>query len=133
VSKQGESDDSKEGEEEYSDESEVEVEGSWKSDEEAEEDAGEMACAGGCKGKWSRYSFEELDWNQDPLAEDVCGTHSGCLFWSVPARAPRLTVCLCSQVLCIVFNVAIGLTMAVWGEQLWITRCVRDDVNTTNA
>ena len=36
-----------------------------------EEDAGEMACVGGCKGEWNRYSFEELDWNQDPFAEDA--------------------------------------------------------------
>ena len=59
---------------EESDESEEEV---------TDEDAGEMACTGGCKGNWSRYSFEELDWNSDPLAEDG--------LWHVL----WLTVCLC--------------------------------------
>jgi len=31
---------------------------------------GVMACPGGCKGTWSRYNFDELDWNNDSLAED---------------------------------------------------------------
>ena len=44
-------------------------ESSESEDQESEED-GEMACTGGCKGKWSRYRFNELDWNDDPLAED---------------------------------------------------------------
>ena len=61
TSKKRKSEHSKEEEVKESGESEVEVE---------VEDAGEMACTGGCKCKWSRYSFEELDWNQDPLAED---------------------------------------------------------------
>ena len=37
--------------------------------QESEED-GEMSCTGGCKGKWSRYRFNEQNWNDDSLAED---------------------------------------------------------------
>ena len=56
-----------ENKEEESDESEK---------EESEED-GDMACTGGCKGKWSQYMFDELDWNDDPLAEDgLCHTYA---------------------------------------------------------
>ena len=52
-----------------------------------EEDPGEMACNGGCKGKWSRYSFEELDWNQDPLAEDG--------LWHAHSSISECAACLC--------------------------------------
>ena len=40
-------------------------------EEEAEEDVGQMACCGrGCNGQWRQYRFEELDWDDDPFAED---------------------------------------------------------------
>ena len=43
---------------------------------------GEMACTGGCEGKWSRYKFDELDWNGDPLAEDGIVQCVQCYNWS---------------------------------------------------
>ena len=71
VSKKEESDECEEEEEEESDESEEEVlEESDESEEQDSGEDGEMACTGGCKDKWSRYGFDELDWNDDPLAED---------------------------------------------------------------
>ena len=87
VSKKCESDDSDEEEEEDSyeseEEEEEEVEESCESKEEAEEGADKMACNGGCIGKWSQYRFDELDWNQDPLAEDgVCHTYSSSSVYS---------------------------------------------------
>ena len=48
----------------------MEESGESKDESEEEEGHDEMACAGGCKGNWTRYSFEELDWNQDPYAKD---------------------------------------------------------------
>ena len=39
------------------------------SDEREQQENSEMSCTGGCKGKWSRYRFNEQDWNDDPLAE----------------------------------------------------------------
>ena len=50
----------------------IDEEGSDERDELAsEEDAdGDMLCSGGCTGRWSHYKFDELDWNEDPLAED---------------------------------------------------------------
>ena len=73
TSQKRKSEHSKEEEVKESGEGEVEV---------GVEDAGEMACTGGCKGNWSRYSFEELDWNQDPLAEDGIVQCIQCLNWS---------------------------------------------------
>ena len=43
---------------------------------------GEMSCTGGCEGKWSRYNFNELDWNDDPLAEDGIVQCEQCSNWS---------------------------------------------------
>ena len=90
VSKKCESDDSDEEEEEdsYESEGQEQEEEVMNSDESPEEDVkeeetGEMACNGGCIGKWSQYRFDELDWNQDPLAEDgVCHTYSSSSVYS---------------------------------------------------
>ena len=127
VSKKGQSGESEEEEEEDSCESD-------------EEEDGEMACTGGCKGKWSRYSFEELDWNQDPLAEDG--------LW----HAYWLYVCLCphrvsSHFLFVLSSIVQCVQCRNWShdgcvgrEKLWATKvhcpiglagCVRDDVDTT--
>lgn len=98
VSKKLESDDSDEEEEEDSYESEEqEEEQVMNSDESPEEDVkeeetGEMACNGGCIGKWSQYRFDELDWNQDPLAEDgVCHTYSSSSVYSS-------CLCVCTNI-----------------------------------
>jgi hypothetical protein len=40
------------------------------SDEHENEVDGELSCTGGCKGKWSRYRFNEQNSNDDSLAED---------------------------------------------------------------
>ena len=56
-------------------------------DERDEEEDGEISCTGGCKGKWSQYKFEELDWNQDPLAEDG--------LWHAHSSISECSVCLC--------------------------------------
>ena len=47
-----------------------EIDESEESEQQENEEDGEMLCTGGCKGKWSRYRFNEQDWNDDPLAED---------------------------------------------------------------
>ena len=122
-------DDSEEDEEGESDKSEKEQEiddreeseegepdKSEKSQEEEQGVDGEMACNGGSIGKWGQYSFEELNWESDPLA--AAG------LW----HALRLVVCLCTrtmlsahtdgfcpQVLCSVCNVAIT-PMSLCGE-----------------
>ena len=86
--------------EQESDESEKE--------QETEQD-GEMACTGGCTGKWSQYSFEELDWLEDPLAADHGLWH---VLWVAVCLCSRTmfrahTDGFCPQVLCSVCNVAI--------------------------
>ena len=43
---------------------------------------GEMSCTGGCEGKWSRYNFNELDWNDDPIEEDGIVQCEQCNNWS---------------------------------------------------
>ena len=86
-------------------------------DQESEED-GEMACTGGCKGKWSRYRFSELDWNDDSLAEDG--------LWHTNTIQPLCPhyVCLWCQVLFNVHNATNGRTFPVWGGQLYTMKTI---------
>ena len=93
--------------------------------QESEED-GEMACTGGCKGKWSRYRFNDQNWNDDPLAGDgmwheycTLSYHHLCI---LTAHGCALTTGWCCQVLFSVFNVTSGCTTLVWGGQLYKTK-----------
>ena len=106
---------------EESDDSEEEVEEAIESkEEEVEEDAGEMSCTGGCKGKWSRYSFEELDWNQDPLAEDGLW-HAYCLL-SVYCDLFVLALCSCSHCLFVLSGIVQCVQCRNWSHNNCVGR-----------
>ena len=84
---------------------------------------GELLCTGGCSGEWSRYRFNEQNWNDDSLAEDglwhACYRHL-CILNCVDGCA--LTTGWCSQVLSSVCNVASGRTIAVCGGRECATK-----------
>ena len=91
-------------------------------DQESEED-GEMACTGGCKGKWSRYRFTELDYKDDSLAED--GLWHTYAFPSLYYHYVCAVFTVCPQVLFNVYNVTTGRTTGVWGEPLYTMKTIR--------
>ena len=69
----------------------------------------EMLCTGGCTGKWSRYKFNEQNWNQDLLAEDG-DMLTQCHLFILTVCGCALTVDCCPQVLSNVCSVTSGRT-----------------------
>ena len=91
----------------------VKEEESDESEEQGSEGDGEMTCTGGCKGEWSRYRFNEQNWNDDPLAEDGMWHAWLSRLYILTVCGCALTISWCCQVLFSVCNVTTGRTILV--------------------